>query len=101
MPIDIRTVSNFNTGSTAKKTSVPVKANSRSQPATTSADADSVSLTDTFGLLSRAQVLLASVPVVDSEHVSMVSEAITTGNYEIDSEQVAEKIIESEQKHPN
>ncbi len=101
MPIDIRTVSNLTTGSAAKKTSAPLKANNRSQPGAPSTDADSVSLTETVGVMARAQELLASIPVVDSDHVATVAEAITTGNYEINSEQVAEKIIESEQKHPN
>ncbi len=101
MPIDIRTVMNLTTGSTAKKTSATVKMKGQSDPSAPSAETDSVSLTDTVSVLGRAQELLASVSVVNTDRVSMVADAITMGDYEIDSEQVAEKIIESEKNHPS
>lgn len=101
MPIDIRTVTNLAVGSTAKKTSGTAKAKGQIEPSTPSAETDSVSLTDTASVLGRAQELLASVSVVNTDRVSMVADAITMGDYEIDSEQVADKIIESEKNHPS
>jgi len=100
MPIDIRSISNISPGSSTKKTAAQNGTTAQPKTALSSQDTDSVSLTDTVSVLKAAQELLASVPIINSEHVSMVTDAVNNGSYEIDSEEVAEKIIESEQNHP-
>jgi len=100
MPIDIRSISNISPGSSTKKTAAQNGTTAQPKTALSAQDTDSVSLTDTVSVLKAAQELLASVPIINSEHVSMVTDAVNNGSYEIDSEEVAEKIIESEQNHP-
>lgn len=100
MPIDIRSISNLSPGSPTKKTAGRNGSKVQPKTALSSHDTDSVSLTDTISVLKQAQEHLASVPIINAEHVSMIADAVNNGNYEIDSEEVADKIIESEQNHP-
>ncbi len=100
MPIDIRSISNLSPGSSTKKTASRSETKAQPKTAFSSHDTDSVSLTDTVSVLKQAQELLASVPIINAEHVSIITDAVNNGSYEIDSEEVADKIIESEQNHP-
>ena len=63
-----------------------------------SAEIDSVSLTAMGINLQQAEQLLSLVPVVNAPHVIDVVQALNNGGYEINSEQVADKIIRLEQQ---
>ena len=46
----------------------------------------------------HAEQLLSLIPVVNATQVSDVAQALNNGDYKIDSEQVADKIIRLEQQ---
>ena len=58
--------------------------------------ADAVTLTATAEKLKALEEKLAAVPEVDSERVAQLREAINTGQYKIDAESTAEKLIDFE-----
>ncbi len=64
--------------------------------ATSGATADSVNLTDAASLIQKAEQALAAVPAVNIEHVENITRQLANGQYEIDDEQIAGKIIEME-----
>ena len=59
----------------------------------TSTGTDKVSLSDT---LSQLEQSLADVPVVDSDKVAAVKKAIEDGSYQLDSQELARKMIDFE-----
>jgi negative regulator of flagellin synthesis FlgM len=58
---------------------------------------DTVSLTDTAARLRELENSLAKMPVVDSQKVESIQQAIANGSYEMDSGRVAEKMLRFEQ----
>lgn len=58
---------------------------------------DTVSLTDTAARLRELENSLAKMPVVDSQRVESIQQAIANGSYEMDSGRVAEKMLRFEQ----
>ncbi len=58
-----------------------------------STSTDKVSLSDT---LSQLEQTLADVPVVDSDKVATVKKAIEDGSYQLDSQELARKMIDFE-----
>ncbi|WP_127476351.1 flagellar biosynthesis anti-sigma factor FlgM [Sulfurivermis fontis] len=59
---------------------------------------DTVSLTDTAARLRELENSLAKLPVVDSQRVESIQQAIANGSYEIDSGRVAEKMLRFERE---
>ncbi|MEW5992786.1 MAG: flagellar biosynthesis anti-sigma factor FlgM [Candidatus Zixiibacteriota bacterium] len=57
---------------------------------------DTVSLTDTAARLRELENSLAKLPVVDSQRVETLQQAIANGSYEVDSGRVAEKMLRFE-----
>jgi negative regulator of flagellin synthesis FlgM len=57
------------------------------------AQGDKVSLSDT---LSQLEQTLAEVPVVDAAKVDAIKQAIDDGSYQIDSQELARKMIDFE-----
>lgn len=57
---------------------------------------DTVSLTDTAARLRELENSLAKMPVVDSQRVETIQQAIADGSYEVDSGRVAEKMLRFE-----
>lgn len=57
---------------------------------------DKVSLTDTATLMQGLQQQVSEAPVVDSEKVEAIRAAIAEGNYPVDSEKLAQKMIDLE-----
>lgn len=57
---------------------------------------DTVSLTDTAARLRELENSLAKLPVVDSQRVESIQQAIANGSYEVDSGRVAEKMLRFE-----
>ena len=61
------------------------------------ASSDTVELTSSAKLLERLDKTLAALPVVDSNRVAAVKEAIENGDYEIDADAIADAMIRLEQ----
>jgi len=59
---------------------------------------DTVSLTDTAARLRELENSLAKMPVVDSQRVESIQQAIANGSYEMDSGRIAEKMLRFEQE---
>lgn len=57
---------------------------------------DTVQLTNTAAVLQQAESRLASVPVVDSHKVEAVKSALEKGQYQVNPERVADKMIQLE-----
>jgi negative regulator of flagellin synthesis FlgM len=62
--------------------------------------ADSVSLTDTASVLRSLEEVVANTPVVDQGRGDALRQAITERSYEIDSDKIAQKLIELESQLP-
>jgi len=54
---------------------------------------DTVSLTDTAANLQKISLAINELPVVDSQRVESIRQAIANGTYEIDPQRTAEKMI--------
>lgn len=62
------------------------------------ASSDTVSLTDVAGRLKHLEASLADQPVVDSQRVEALRKALAEGQYQIDDQRVAEKLLALESK---
>ena len=63
---------------------------------TGSAPTDTVSLTGTASQLRALEQQIASLPVVDVQRVESIKQDISSGSYQIDPVQVADKMIQME-----
>lgn len=66
-----------------------------------SQDDDSVELTEEVSRIQQIEKSLASIPIVNAGIVKAVSDSLEDGSYTVDSEKVADKIIEMEQQIDN
>ncbi len=64
--------------------------------ATTSHQSDSLKLSASASLLSRAEDAMQQTPVVDMQKVNSLHKAIVTGQYQVNPDRVAEKLIHLE-----
>ena len=62
---------------------------------------DSVDLTETATQMQKIEQSLASIPIVDSSKVQAVSESIEQGQYQINEEKIADRIIDIEKNIDN
>lgn len=58
---------------------------------------DTVSLTNTAAQLRSLENSLAELPVVDTQRVESIKQAIADGSYQINAQRVADKLINLEQ----
>jgi len=58
--------------------------------------ADTVSITQSGLLMSKLEELVHSTPVVDTERVAALKDAIAAGTYEIDDQRVADRMLRFE-----
>lgn len=63
-----------------------------------SAAVDSVSLTDTAARLQKLESSIAELPVVDAERVERIRNAIASGEYEVNPERIADKLLDLDDK---
>ncbi len=61
-----------------------------------SAGRDTISLTDTASRMRSLENTVAAMPVVDSQRVAEIKQAIQEGTYEINPERIAEKMLDME-----
>ena len=62
-----------------------------------SSTVDTVSLTNTSAQLRSLENTLAELPVVDTQRVESIKQAIADGSYQINAQRVADKLINLEQ----
>lgn len=75
-------------GKVAKDSVAPETASPDVRPST-----DTVQLTSNAKLLERLDKTLATLPAIDSERVAEIKLAIENGDYQIDSDAIAEAMI--------
>ena len=86
-------VSNAADDSQAKRA---VEQTSTQQESGKSATADTVSLSDNAVQLGKLDNTAVSTPVVDTQRVEQVKQAIKDGTYEVDPAKVADKLMQFE-----
>lgn len=59
-------------------------------------DSDRLSLTDTASQLQALQQKIAALPQVDASRVQAIKSAIENGSYQVDSQELARKMIDLE-----
>ena len=57
---------------------------------------DTVSLTNAAAQISNLENTLAELPVVDTQRVDAIKQALADGSYQIDAERVADKLLSLE-----
>jgi negative regulator of flagellin synthesis FlgM len=68
------------------------------KPAEQSVPSDKVELTSNAKLLERLDKALASAPDIDEARISEIKTAIENGNYEIDSDAIAQAMLRFERQ---
>jgi negative regulator of flagellin synthesis FlgM len=63
---------------------------------TAPAPADTVNITSSGLLLSKLEEIVHGTPAVNADRVSAIKDAVTSGTYEIDEQQVADKMLRFE-----
>lgn len=69
---------------------------SSDKAASTSAAADSVNLTDQTARLQALEKSISELPVVNTQRVEQVQNALATGTFQIDPARVADKLLSFE-----
>jgi len=77
------------------KGSVGSKGKSADQRANSSGVHDSVSLSSDSARLQALEAALAEIDIEDTEKIATIREAIASGQFQVDEEVVAEKMVES------
>lgn len=72
------------------------QAGNRGEAADKPSSGDTVSITQSGLLMSKLEELVQSAPVVDSERVAALKDAIASGSYEIDDRRVADRLLKFE-----
>lgn len=63
---------------------------------TTSHTGDHVTLTDSARALQKIEEAVAKAPVVNTQKVAAVKQAVTSGTYKVDGPRVADKLLQFE-----
>lgn len=99
-------IQSINTGSivsTATQTKSTSKATleAKQQPVKLASDEDTISITAKAQDFKKATDAIASTPIVDEKRVTALKTAIEAGQYSIDPDRVAKKILQQEIQRPN
>jgi negative regulator of flagellin synthesis FlgM len=81
---------------TANSTPTADKVQSDSTTAPAASTADQVTLTGSARTLQKLSEAVASAPVVDTAKVAQIKEALQNGTYQINTQSVADKLLQSE-----
>jgi negative regulator of flagellin synthesis FlgM len=68
----------------------------RTEAAGKPSSADKVSITPSGLLIGKLEEIVQGTPVVDSERVAALKDAIASGSYEIDDQRVADRMLKFE-----
>jgi negative regulator of flagellin synthesis FlgM len=74
------------------RTDPPLPKQQTGQPST----ADTVTLTDTASQLHKLEATIAALPIVDITRVEGIRHALSNGQFQIDAQRVAEKMVSFE-----
>lgn len=74
------------------RTDPPLPKQQTGQPSTP----DTVTLTDTAAHLHKLETAIAALPIVDTARVEGVKQALRNGHFQIDTQRVAEKMLNFE-----
>jgi len=83
------------TGKAAKQDATAAQVGGRSAEQTQTTK-DTIKLSVSGTVLQRAQEAMDRTPVVDVQHVNALHKSIASGNYRVDADRVAEKLIQFE-----
>lgn len=99
-PPDAATLAGAGSGPAADKVSVGAATTSAAAPS--SAGTDTATFTGSARTLQKLGEVLANTPVVNSEKVSAIKEAVQNGSYRVNAASVADKLLQhdSELKRP-
>jgi negative regulator of flagellin synthesis FlgM len=98
MSIDIKGIPPGKVASTTDDSQVrqSVEQTSTQQESGKSSTTDTVSLSDNAVQLGKLENTVVSTPVVDTQRVEQVRQAIKDGSYEVDPARVADKLMQFE-----
>lgn len=98
MTIDINGISSAKVHSLTddKQPKQPVEQQTARPENAQSSTADTVSLSDNAVQLGKLDNTAVATPVVDTQRVEQVKQAISDGTYEVDPEKVADKLMQFE-----
>ncbi|OUR82841.1 flagellar biosynthesis anti-sigma factor FlgM [Cycloclasticus sp. 46_120_T64] len=100
MSINVKNSTNKANQASSSKTGASAKSgkgsSSAKAPQSQPASEDSVSLTSTAARLQQIEQSLNEIPVVDSARVDSISQSIDDGQYQINDDKIADRIIKSE-----
>lgn len=69
-------------------------------PAPVGAGADSADVSQTQSLLETINATVAAIPTIDQNRVASIRQSIMNGTYQIDSQQIAKQLLNSDQTLP-
>ena len=93
-----QSVSTVKKNQSGKKAEGSSGKSSKASSSNNSVQTDSVNLTVSASQLQELENRINSMPVVDTQAVESVQQQLSSGNYEINDERTADKIIETERK---
>jgi negative regulator of flagellin synthesis FlgM len=88
--------SGSNSGAQAVDKSQSATAGTASNPAAASSTADQVTFTGPALALQKLGEAVANAPVVDTQKVASVKQAVQNGTYQVDAGRVADKLLQFE-----
>lgn len=99
-------IQSINTGNAVNTTTQTKSANkakfeTQHQPVNLATDEDTVNITGKAQDIKRATDSIASAPAVDTKRVEALKAAIDSGQYTIDPDRVAKKLLQQEIQLPN
>lgn len=86
------------TGSTRRPEGTQAAGTTSSSTASTTSTEDTVNVSRSSLLLSELERAVAALPVVDANRVETLKQAIESGQYEVDSQSLADSIMRIEQE---
>ena len=70
----------------------------RAEGADKSSSADTVNITQSGLLMAKLEEVVQSTPIVDTERVAALKEALASGTYEIDDQRIADRLLRLERE---
>lgn len=97
MSINVKRTGNKSVQTTPNKTAGTKKNSQGNTPANSKAtDNDSIDLTENASKLQQIEQSLGDIPIIDTGRVGAISQSIKDGEYTINNEKIADRIIKSE-----
>ena len=97
MSINVKRTGNKPVQTTPNKTAGTQKSSQGNTQANSKAtDNDSIDLTENASKLQQIEQSLGDIPIIDTDRVGAISQSIEDGEYTINNEKIADRIIKSE-----